>query len=107
MAASLDASSINDAKHETMTTMTAHHSKPSTHRAYYKGPLRSATQVNGYVRLEIGIEKMHRLLACHHICAGDFRCMDHASKICIKELFLRTLSEQIDSFEQTDLKSKS
>lgn len=40
--------------------------------------------------IEISSEKMEMLLAFHHICAEDVRCLNATSKQCLQKLCLKT-----------------
>lgn len=41
------------------------------------------------VRLRISVDKLSELIAAGRLCATDFSCLDHRSKVTVQGLFLR------------------
>lgn len=47
-----------------------------------------AATASDYLRLEVSVETLSRLLASGQLCAADFRCLDCESKQCVWRLLL-------------------
>ena len=53
--------------------------------------------------IEISSEKMETLLAFHHICAADVRCLNANSKQCLQKLCLKTCLNKMHSYRMPHL----
>jgi hypothetical protein len=47
------------------------------------------------IRAEISNETISRLLAEGHVCAEDFRCLDIPSKLCLRQLCLKSCAQKM------------